>query len=151
MFLRKSNHTSPGVLKLWTCCPFLMYFGFIELDFGNQIWKFMCRYLLWEVDEYSAWILQVIDGIFRTEIIFVLNNGPVYKYFKTLCSIHHINYPKLYETRSEEDGVLYYLQICIAVSHNHFDGVQYPLECVPCTFPLKIAKMSTFIMKLCTF
>ena len=44
-----------------------------------------------------------------------------------------------------------YLQICIAVSHNHFDGVQYPLECVPCTFPLKIAKMSTFIMKLCTF
>ena len=65
--------------------------------------------------------------------------------------IHNINDPKLYETRSEEDGVLYYLQICIAVSHNHFDGVQYPLECVPCTFPLKIAKMSTFIMKLCTF
>ena len=21
-----------------------MYFGFLNLDFGNQIWKFMCRY-----------------------------------------------------------------------------------------------------------
>ena len=32
-----------GVLKLWIS-PFLMEFEFLNLEFGNQIWKFMCSY-----------------------------------------------------------------------------------------------------------
>ena len=35
-------HTTAGALKLWIS-PFLMEFGFLKLEFGNQIWKFMCR------------------------------------------------------------------------------------------------------------
>ena len=35
-------HYRQGVLKLWTC-TILMYFGFLNFDFVNQIWKFMCR------------------------------------------------------------------------------------------------------------
>ena len=32
-----------GVLKL-RISPFLMDFEFLNLEFGNQIWKFMCSY-----------------------------------------------------------------------------------------------------------
>ena len=32
-----------GVLKLWTSA-FLMYYRLLNLDYGNQIWKFMFRY-----------------------------------------------------------------------------------------------------------
>ena len=32
-----------GVPKLWTS-TFLMYFGVLNLDSGNQIWKFKYRY-----------------------------------------------------------------------------------------------------------
>ena len=32
-----------GVLKLHTCI-FLIYFRYLKSYFGNQIWKFMCRY-----------------------------------------------------------------------------------------------------------
>ena len=35
--------TSAGVLKLWIS-TFLMEFGFLNLEFGNQIWKFICSY-----------------------------------------------------------------------------------------------------------
>ena len=36
-------YSTAGVLKLHTCI-FLIYFGFLKLYFGNQIWKFMCSY-----------------------------------------------------------------------------------------------------------
>ena len=38
---RHTLHT--GVLKLHTCI-FLIYFRYLKSYFGNQIWKFMCRY-----------------------------------------------------------------------------------------------------------
>ena len=34
----------PGVLKLWIF-PFIMDFGFLNLEFGNQMWKFLCSYI----------------------------------------------------------------------------------------------------------
>ena len=43
---RKKSYGRPfraGVLKLWIF-PFLMEFEFLNLEFGNQIWKFMCSY-----------------------------------------------------------------------------------------------------------
>ena len=39
----KLYYSKPGVLKLCTS-TFLMYFKFLNLYFGNQIWKSMCRY-----------------------------------------------------------------------------------------------------------
>ena len=38
-----NTKSKPGVLKLWIS-PFLMDFGFLKLELGNQIWKFMCSY-----------------------------------------------------------------------------------------------------------
>ena len=35
----KITFINPGVPKLWTS-TFLMYFGVLNLDSGNQIWKF---------------------------------------------------------------------------------------------------------------
>ena len=43
MLFPSATHYRAGILKLWTS-TFLMYFGVLKLDFGNQIWKFMCRY-----------------------------------------------------------------------------------------------------------
>ena len=47
-----------GVLKLHTCI-FLIYFGVLKLYFGNQIWKFMCRYF----SKFSGFFLQNIPKI----------------------------------------------------------------------------------------
>ena len=38
--VRNITYTKAGVLKIWTS-TFLMYFGFLNLDSGNQIWKFI--------------------------------------------------------------------------------------------------------------
>ena len=43
MLFPSATHYRAGILKLWTS-TFLMYFGVLKLDFGNKIWKFMCRY-----------------------------------------------------------------------------------------------------------
>ena len=45
-----------GVLKLWNP-PFLMEFGFLNLEFGNQIWKFMCSYY----DKFSGQFSKIAN------------------------------------------------------------------------------------------
>ena len=40
----KLYYSKPGVLKLRTIYTFLMHFEFLNLYFGNQIWKFMYIY-----------------------------------------------------------------------------------------------------------
>ena len=47
----KSTWFSRGSTRGWgvvktkiSYSTFLMYFGFLKLDFGNQIWKFICSY-----------------------------------------------------------------------------------------------------------
>ena len=43
LFTKFGSYLRSGVLKLWIS-PFLMKFGFLNLEFGNQIWKFICSY-----------------------------------------------------------------------------------------------------------
>ena len=62
-----------GVLKLWTS-TFLMYFGFSNLDFGNQIWKFLCRYFC------------KFFGHFPQNFTFFLDSGRLANFFAQLKS-----------------------------------------------------------------
>ena len=73
-------YSRPGVLKLWTS-TFLMYFGVLNLDSGNQIWKFKYRYfgkfsefefnkyhIFWTLDFYRIKIGLSLKSLGTTEL-----------------------------------------------------------------------------------
>ena len=74
---------SAGVPKLWTS-TFLMYFGVLNLDSGNQIWKFKYRYfgkfsdfefnkyhIFWTLDIYQIKIGLSLKSL-GTTVLFIM-------------------------------------------------------------------------------
>ena len=77
-----------GALKLWTS-TFSMYFGVSKLDFGDQIWKFMFRFLNYYVCKIL--FIKVQTHVTNSSGIKLTTGRPLLGYFSFMSKIFQVS------------------------------------------------------------